>query len=78
MARSLIDKIIYSITKKTKHYVEVKNPPKTAQEKLARPQDVGIFAAGEYPKQTMLVLTFYMFFKKLWTFGREYVIVIGV
>ena len=33
MARSLIDKIIYSITKKHKHYVEVKNPPKTAKEK---------------------------------------------
>ena len=47
--RSLIDKIIYSITKKPKHYVEVKNPPKTAQEKLARPQDVGILAEGEYP-----------------------------
>ena len=39
MARSLIDKIIYSMTKKPKHYVEVKNPPKTAREKLARPQD---------------------------------------
>ena len=39
MARSLIDRIIYSITKKPKHYVEVKNPPKTAIEKLARPQD---------------------------------------
>ena len=39
MARSLIDKIIYSITKKPKHYVEVKNPPQTAKEKLSRPQD---------------------------------------
>lgn len=39
MARSLIDKIIYSITKKPKHYAEVKKPPKTAKEKLARPQD---------------------------------------
>ena len=39
MARSLIDKIIYSITKKPKHYVEVKNPPKTVKEKLSRPQD---------------------------------------
>lgn len=39
MARSLIDKIIYSITKKPKHYVEVKNPPKTTIAKLARPQD---------------------------------------
>lgn len=39
MTRSLIDKIIYSITEKPKHYVEVKNPPKTAIEKLARPQD---------------------------------------
>ena len=32
MARSLIDKIIYSITKKPRHYVEVKNPPKTERE----------------------------------------------
>ena len=39
MARSLIDKVIYAITKKPQHYVEVKNPPKTAREKLARPQD---------------------------------------
>ena len=39
MARRLIDKIIYSITENPKHYVEVKNPPKTAKEKLARPQD---------------------------------------
>lgn len=38
MARSMIDKIIYSITKKPKHYVEVKNPPKTVREKLAHPQ----------------------------------------
>lgn len=35
----LIDRIIYSITKKPKHYVEVKNPPKNAREKFARPQD---------------------------------------
>ena len=39
MTRRLIDKIIYSITKKPRHYVEVKNPPVTAKEKLARPQD---------------------------------------
>ena len=39
MARSLIDKIIYSITKKPRYYVEVKNPPRTVKEKLARPQD---------------------------------------
>ena len=39
MARGLIDKIVYSITKKPKYYVEVKNPPKTVAEKLARPQD---------------------------------------
>jgi hypothetical protein len=35
----LIDRFIYSITTKPKHYVEVKNPPKTTREKLARPQD---------------------------------------
>lgn len=39
MARSLIDRIIYSVTKKPKHCVEVRNPPKTASEKLMRPQE---------------------------------------
>ncbi len=39
MKRNLLDRFIYSITKKPKHYVEVKNPPKTTREKLARPQD---------------------------------------
>ena len=39
MKRNSIDRFIYSITKKPAHYVEVKNPPKTAKEKLARPQD---------------------------------------
>ena len=39
MARSLIDKIIYSITRKPQYYVEVKNPPKTAREKLTRPKE---------------------------------------
>ena len=39
MKRNLIDRFIYSITKKPKHYVEVKDPPKTIVEKLARPQD---------------------------------------
>ena len=39
MKRKLIDRFIYLITKKPKHYVEVKDPPKTAAEKVARPQD---------------------------------------
>lgn len=39
MKKNIIDKIVYSITEKPKHYVEVKNPPKTAAQKLARPQD---------------------------------------
>ena len=39
MKKSKIDRFIYSITKKPKHYVEVKNPPKTPLEKLARPQN---------------------------------------
>ena len=39
MERSFIDKLIYSITKKPKHYVEVRNPPRTAKEKMQRPQD---------------------------------------
>ncbi len=39
MLKKIIDKIVFAITKKPKHYVEVKNPPKTAIEKLSRPQD---------------------------------------
>lgn len=39
MAKSLIDKIIYSITRKPTHYKVVKNPPKTIVDKLLRPQD---------------------------------------
>ena len=39
MTRNLIDKIIYSNTKKPKHYIEVENPPKTTMEKLFRQQD---------------------------------------
>ena len=37
--KRLIDRLIYSVTKKPKHYVKVKNPPRTAKEKLSRPQD---------------------------------------
>ena len=51
MARSLIDKIIYSITKKPKHYVEVKNPPKTAKEKLSRPQDARQMQYNQWSKR---------------------------
>ena len=39
MRRSWIDRLIYSITKKPKHYVEVRKPPQTTREKLSRPQD---------------------------------------
>ena len=39
MNRSLIDRLIYLITQKPRYYVEVKYPPKTAKEKLLRPQD---------------------------------------
>lgn len=39
MKNTLIDRVIYAITQKPKHYVEVKNPPRTAAEKLSRPQD---------------------------------------
>lgn len=39
MKRKTIDQYIYSITKKPAHYVEVRNPPRTPKEKLARPQD---------------------------------------
>ena len=39
MKKSIIDRFIFSITKKPKHYVEVRKPPRTVKEKLARPQD---------------------------------------
>lgn len=39
MAKSLIDKIIYRITRKPECYKEVKAPPRTDVEKLLRPQD---------------------------------------
>ena len=39
MAKKLIDKIIYKITKKPTHYKEVRNPPKTTIGKLLRPQE---------------------------------------
>lgn len=51
MARSFIDKIIYSITKKPKHYVEVKTPPRTAREKLARPQDARQMQYNKWSKR---------------------------
>ncbi len=39
MKRSKIDRWVYEHTKKPKHYVEVRNPPRTAKEKRSRPQD---------------------------------------
>ncbi|MBQ7364483.1 MAG: hypothetical protein IJW46_02670, partial [Clostridia bacterium] len=39
MKHSMIDRLIYAVTQRPKHYVEVKNPPRTAAEKLAHPQD---------------------------------------
>lgn len=35
----IVDRIVYSTTKKPRHYVEVRNPPRTPIEKLKRPQD---------------------------------------
>ena len=37
--KSFIDKIVYNMTSKPKHCVKVRKPPKTAFEKLSRPQD---------------------------------------
>lgn len=51
MARSMIDKFIYRITKKPKHCVEVRNPPKTALEKLARPQDARQMQYNQWSKR---------------------------
>lgn len=51
MKRNLMDRFIYSITQKPKHYVEVKNPPKTAIEKLSRPQDARQVQYNEWSKR---------------------------
>jgi hypothetical protein len=51
MKRSFIDKLIYKITEKPQHYVEVKNPPKTMLEKLARPQDARQVQYNEWSKR---------------------------
>ena len=51
MARSFIDRLIYSITKKPKHYVEVRNPPRTTAEKLARPQDARQMQYNKWSKR---------------------------
>ena len=37
--KNFIDKIVYNMTSKPKHCVKVRKPPKTALEKLSRPQD---------------------------------------
>ena len=37
--KNFIDRLVYLITEKPKCYKKVKNPPKTDQEKLARPQE---------------------------------------
>ena len=37
--RKFIDQWVYNHSKKPRHCVEVRNPPKTAKEKMARPQD---------------------------------------
>lgn len=47
----LIDRFIYSVTKKPKHYVEVKNPPKNALEKLARLQDARQMQYNKWSKR---------------------------
>lgn len=39
MKRSWVERVVYAVTQKPKHCVEVKNPPKTPLEKLLRPQD---------------------------------------
>ncbi len=49
--RSLLDRFIYSITEKPKYYVEVKNPPKTVKDKIARPQDARQVQYNEWSKR---------------------------
>ncbi|MBP3308635.1 MAG: hypothetical protein J6L90_04250 [Clostridia bacterium] len=51
MKRSLIDRVIYAITKKPNHYIEVKNPPKTVSEKLSRPQDARQVQYNEWSRR---------------------------
>ena len=51
MKKSFIDKVIYLFTDKPEHYVEVKKPPKTAWEKLVRPQDARQMQYNRWSKQ---------------------------
>ena len=60
MVRSIIDRIVYSITKKPSHYVEVKNPPRTATEKLARPQDARQVQYNRWSKNHQLYSDSYL------------------
>lgn len=51
MITKLVDKLIYAITKKPAHYVEVQDPPKTVLEKLARPQDARQLQYNKWSKR---------------------------
>ncbi len=50
MKRSFIDKLIYKITEKPQHYVEVKDPPKTVCQKILRPQAARQVQYNEWSK----------------------------
>lgn len=52
MAKRLVDKLVYKITKKPTHYKEVRNPPQTALEKLKRPQDARQVQYNKWSKAT--------------------------
>ena len=63
MKRNFIDQYIYSITKKPAHYVEVRNPPRTAKEKLARPQDARQLQYNRWSKQHQVYSGSYLPFR---------------
>ncbi len=51
---SIINKLIFSITKKPKQYVNIRRPPKTDMEKLARPQDARQMQYNKWCKRFMI------------------------
>ena len=51
MKKSIIDRFIYLITQKPKHYVEVRNPPRTTIGKLLRPQDARQMQYNKWSKR---------------------------
>ena len=63
MKKMSINQYIYSITKKPAHYVEMRNPPRTVKEKLARPQDARQLQYNRWSKQHQVYSGSYLPFR---------------